>query len=365
MNKIKFITESWNRQGSTRVSTCPICNEIICKRNESPMVDYHQNPGVIKYYYVCLRCGCFSVLITYDCLLEDKLKNRSDKERIAVSSYLREIYENLNPLGPNGYYFVDGDIIDDLIKNALDNIPSTSEKLFKLLRTIEHIQEIPGRGIIIILNKNSMNIDELGGLSYYYYYLALSCSLNIQELMFYLDSLKKLDYLQSSGNGSNIVTSITAKGFEFLEKQRIAYRSQSEEAFVAIKFGDEYKPDSDVIEESIKKNGYKPIRADKEHHVEYTMDHNLRKIKGCRFMVAEISSRNLGVYYEVGYARGLGIPVIAVARKENENNIHFDLKQFNIIFYESGQNSDDRFKKLQEVLPDRIANICGNLNNGS
>jgi len=82
------------------------------------------------------------------------------------------------------------------------------------------------------------------------------------------------------------------------------------------------------------------------------MDFILSKIKSSRFIVAEISSGNLGVYYEAGYAMGKGLPVIAVAKEKEK--IHFDLQQFNTIFY---KDLDD----LEEKLSNRITNLFGKI----
>jgi len=141
---------------------------------------------------------------------------------------------------------------------------------------------------------------------------------------------------------------ITSKGCEYLENSPI----NSKKAFIAIAFSDDYKSVSDTIKKVIEEGNYEPIRADEEHHTEYIMNHILSDIENSKFVVAELSSKNPGVYFEAGYAIGKRIPVIAVAKEEKKNDIHFDLKQFNMIFY---QNEGD----LEKKLSGRIANLFG------
>jgi hypothetical protein len=352
MTKINIIQSQYDPIKLANIN-CPICGNKYCRINESPI----EVNGTIKYIYNCLRCGIFSIPVIIDFKLKEELKDKNNN-RIIVSSYLREEYEKLNS---DTYEFKDVDDIKALIRNALNNIPSISEKLFKLLKAIECVQEIPGNEIPIISNIDTDRVNFDNEIPYYYYFLAMSYALNDKELIFYLNSLKELGYIKLDNWFPSTIPpkippkiSITAKGYEYLEKERMLDRTESKDAFIAIKFDKSYQSVSDFIADSIKENGYNPVRVDEQHHTEFIMDYNMRKIQECRFMVAELSSQNLGVYYEVGYAMGLGVPVIAVAKKDSENNIHFDLRQLNTIFYESNE-------RLQEILSNRIAVLFGDL----
>jgi hypothetical protein len=348
MTKIDIIKKSYNSIQLKSIN-CPICGIEYCRSNDSPI----EINGTIKYIHKCLRCGIFSIPVTIDYILKEELKNKKN-DGIIVSSYLREEYEKLKS---DIYEFKNEEDVKTLIKNALNNIPSISEKLFKLLKAIECVQEIPGNEVLIIskIDTRSVNLDN--ELPYHYYFLAMSYSLNDKELIFYLNSLKEFGYIKTDKGFTSPIPpeiSITAKGYEYLEKQRTLDRSQSKDVFIAIKFDESYQSVSDFIANSIKENGYNAVRVDEQHHTEFIMDYNMRKIKECRFMVAELSSQNLGVYYEAGYAMGIGVPVIAVAKKDRKKDIHFDLKQLNTIFYESNE-------RLQEILSNRIAVLFGDL----
>jgi nucleoside 2-deoxyribosyltransferase len=201
-----------------------------------------------------------------------------------------------------------------------------------------YIENYPSRFEILI--------DYLKALSY------SSCDEEFEYCLKNLATEKYIEYERYEGRAPADFIQIAPKGYEYLEKQKGISSINSKKAFIAIKFGDKYKSVSDTIKKVIEENNYKPIRADEEHHTEYIMDRILSDIKDSKFIIAELSSINLGVYYEAGYAIGKGIPVIAVANKKKKRYIHFDLKQFNMILY---QNEGD----LEKKLSDRIANLFG------
>lgn len=65
-------------------------------------------------------------------------------------------------------------------------------------------------------------------------------------------------------------------------------------------------------------------------------------IESARFLVADLTLERPNVYFELGYARGLGKTVITIARTGEE--IHFDVKDWNMIYYENAG------QKLQQAL---------------
>ena len=59
-----------------------------------------------------------------------------------------------------------------------------------------------------------------------------------------------------------------------------------------------------------------------------------------------------GVYYEAGFAHGLGIPVIFTCRNESLDKVHFDTRQYNHIVWTDPA-------KLRTDLRNRIAAVIG------
>lgn len=51
-----------------------------------------------------------------------------------------------------------------------------------------------------------------------------------------------------------------------------------------------------------------------------------------------------GVYYEVGFAHGLGIPIIHTCRNDCLNDVHFDMNHINHLIWEK---PEELWEKLQ------------------
>jgi len=75
-------------------------------------------------------------------------------------------------------------------------------------------------------------------------------------------------------------------------------------------------------------------------------DEILKSIAECKFVIADLTFGNNGVYYETGYARGIGKEVIYTCSQAwfNKKKVHFDVSGFNIVLYE---NFDDLKRKLK------------------
>ena len=112
------------------------------------------------------------------------------------------------------------------------------------------------------------------------------------------------------------------------------------------------------FEPGIRKAGYHPVRIDQRQHVNKIDDEIISEIRRSRFMVADFtqdeSGARGGVYYEAGFAHGLGIPVIFTCRKDWLKKIHFDIRQYNCIEWDY-----ENLEKLQEDLANRITAILG------
>ena len=70
----------------------------------------------------------------------------------------------------------------------------------------------------------------------------------------------------------------------------------------------------DAWEKGLKKGisdaGYAPLRISMKEHVNKICDEIISEIKRSRFIVADYTGHRGGVYYEAGFAAGLGLPVI-------------------------------------------------------
>lgn len=66
------------------------------------------------------------------------------------------------------------------------------------------------------------------------------------------------------------------------------------------------------------------------------------QIRRSKFLVADFTVQRGGVYFEAGFAYGLGIPVIWSCKKTDLVNLHFDIRQYNFIDWKTPEELCER-----------------------
>lgn len=88
-----------------------------------------------------------------------------------------------------------------------------------------------------------------------------------------------------------------------------------------------------VYKPAIDKAGLRPVRADAEiFGAGKIMDQIWSGIRGAKVLVAELTTRNPNVFYELGLAHALEKPVVLVS--SNEGDVPFDLQHIRVIYYD-------------------------------
>lgn len=110
--------------------------------------------------------------------------------------------------------------------------------------------------------------------------------------------------------------------------------SSSDSCFVmqpfAAPWGDYFEK---IYRVSIEKAGLKAVRADADiFHTGKIMDQIWSGISEAKVLVAELTSRNPNVFYELGLAHALQKPVVLVSSKEED--VPFDLQHIRVIYYD-------------------------------
>ena len=134
-------------------------------------------------------------------------------------------------------------------------------------------------------------------------------------------------------------------------------RTDSSQSFVAMWFDEQMKEAFDNgIEPAIRETGYKPLRIDQKEHINKIDDEIIAEIRRSRFLVADFTHGEAGVrggvYYEAGFAHGLGIPVIFTCREDAVGTLHFDTNHYNHIVWTASED-------LLEKLKNRILAVIG------
>lgn len=313
---------------NTKIGNCPICNLESQKLIRDSKLAL-QNRTLIE----CERCGPYAI---------DDIAKGHLRSEISIPKLIAWIREKK----AKG---IDPPIISDkTLESVINIIPdyTPSEKQLILMRNIEILSKYPGDEILL-----DLNVD-----------YPISWASNQEEFIFYLRSLIEREVLvipawsiERSLRDFPVGRSyfkITAKGWDYLDansKTGII----SDQVFVAMSFNKDLNP---VWENAIKKGiedaGYKAYRVDDKPHSERIDVKIMTEIKNSKFLIADVTEQKRGVYFEAGYALGLGIPVIWACREDDSEHIHFDTKQYNHIFWEKEE-------KYREELYNFICAIIG------
>jgi hypothetical protein len=146
---------------------------------------------------------------------------------------------------------------------------------------------------------------------------------------------------------------ITPKGWSFIETLGQS-NPNSTQVFVAMWLDKVVYAAWEAIEKGIKEAGYKPLRIDRKEHNNKIDDEIVVGIRRSKFLVADFTGHRGGVYFETGFAMGLGLPVIWLCRKDELEKTHFDTRQYNFIVWE-----DAALDALSRALQNRIVATIG------
>lgn len=191
-----------------------------------------------------------------------------------------------------------------------------------------------------------------------YQLLAYSESTEWFDLKGLLDHLGRRGLIEKSAASSfkEHQYYLTIDGALYLDESR-KVTPDSDKVFVAMWFHSSVDSVYDnAIAPAIKAAGYVPKRADRAQFVDQVSDWIIGQIRQARFVVADFSQgidgARGGVYYEAGFAHGLGRKVVFTCRKEDEGKIHFDTNHYNHIFWEDEE-------ELKKRLEERIIAVMG------
>ena len=189
-------------------------------------------------------------------------------------------------------------------------IEKINDALIKLNELCSHI----GSKIELIISRD-----------YYLFYC-----INSQEMSDLLNILNDENFIkiESLYQGLKIIV-ITNTGYEKLEALKDS-GNISNQCFVAMWFSDEmadaYKIIKNAIEfiEDGQRTKYGAFRIDHKEHNDNINNQIIAEIRKSKFMVCDLTGYRGGVYFEAGFAYGLGLQVIYTCRKDwaKEQKLH-------------------------------------------
>jgi len=222
---------------------------------------------------------------------------------------------------------------ENLKKILAAPLPSVMERANALLE--EAVLGLDGLG-------DSFNINEPR-------FLAATYSSNNQDVNYLLGILRDQDFAEAKtlGGGCEILPG----GYIKLDELK-GRGSASPNGFVAMSF-QAYLKDvyADGFQVGILEAGYEPVRMDRIEHINRIDDEIINQINSAKFVIADFTGHRGGVYFEAGYALGIGLPVFWTCKKSEMADLHFDIRQFNCIDWDTPEELAKRLKiRLEAVL---------------
>ena len=111
----------------------------------------------------------------------------------------------------------------------------------------------------------------------------------------------------------------------------------------------------DVFAPAIDEAGLEPYRVDRDPSVSIPIDEIESGIRRSEVCLAEITTDNPNVWFELGFAIAVPKEVVLICAEERKTKFPFDVQHRNIIPYKTGSLRD--YKKLQGDITKRIKAI--------
>lgn len=191
---------------------------------------------------------------------------------------------------------------------------------------------------------------------------AWSESTDHDDVQYLVEYLGKMGWLESDPLGPQVAPvadwRVSVEGHARADElQRAGNITESAQCFIAMWFHESMNDALERgIEPAIEEAGYEPFRIDRKEHINKIDDEIIVEIRRSRFLVADFTQgedgARGGVYYEAGFAHGLGIPVIFTCHEDVVETLHFDTNHYNHIVWCSPAD-------LGEKLKNRILAVIG------
>lgn len=111
----------------------------------------------------------------------------------------------------------------------------------------------------------------------------------------------------------------------------------------------------DAIKEGADRCGVQAERVDEEQSNDRITDRILESIQKAEFVIVDLTNSRPNVFYEAGYAQGIGKTPIYIAK--DGTKLEFDLKDYPIIFFKNMKQLKDSLEARLRGLAEKKAQI--------
>ncbi len=242
------------------------------------------------------------------------------------------------------------EVLDE--KEILEKINSEELLLFD-----SRYLQLEKKFVINLFNEIGHRLDEdllkkeyIDALTLYnYYYL-------VEDIWSFIEKLDDDDffgvtaYLSQTSTTNIVLVKLQQAIKDELLRNRIGVRELRKTVFIAMSFSSEMDKVRELIMRAIEDKGYKAIVIDEKEHNEQIVPQIFEEIYKAEFIIADLTGHRNGVYYEAGYAKGLGKQVIFTCKADDFENSHFDVKQINTIMWKNEWMLEEKLRKRIEAM---------------
>ena len=326
---------------------CYFCDNLEINANDgTPISDSN---------YKCDICG--PILLDEDAAEDIKGGSFSKEDKLAISITLRNEWERNGRKQPE----------KELVTSDLRNIASQYkpldpiEKMDQALINIENLTTHVGSRVTIDFKRD-------------YSYFKCDGPAEIRSIC---ELLTQEDFITSYSEDISVISGTTAKitspGYQRLKDIQQPNRD-SKQCFVAMWFESDMdevfkkaiKPAIEFKEVGQTTSKFEAVKIDNVEHANDINDEIIAQIRRCRFVVCDLTGYRGGVYFEAGFAYGLGLDVIYTCRKDwtkeeilkdgsgNEIVSLFDSEDREINIKKEGVHFDLAHRNRIEWEPDKL-----------
>jgi len=206
-----------------------------------------------------------------------------------------------------------------------------------------------GRLDSILLNLALLSPEIGSRINYHHKEKSPFFAMSDEEFRAIIDELVRAGLMRKlSGDDNAGALTLTGPGWDAADAAAARLKpSISLQGFVAMDFSDNLRALFDgPISKAIEGSGFRPFRIDAKEFNGDIVDEIVVEIRKSRFLVAEMTNHNKGVYFEAGFALGMGLPVIFTCHKSElgKDKTHFDIEHFKHVVWET---EDELSRRLE------------------
>jgi hypothetical protein len=287
-------------------SACPLCGRFASKEGSSD-----------NYLVKCEQCGTFTISGTAESIVQGF--DHRLKFKIGFWTLDQNSLGDLPAVTVNTF---------DIVKNLPEK--TVVERADRLLRFGIREQKDIGGGFSL-LTANAIGVTH---------------SIGNPDVVALAGLLHEQGFVRHGFEGG--AAKITPKGFIHAGG---ATSSESVNGFIAMWFDPSMNAvRTNGLEQAIRSAGYNPIIVSGVEHINKIDDEIISLIRKSKFLVADFTGHRGGVYFEAGFAMGLGLPVFWSCRRDDLSNLHFDVRQYNCIDWTDPPDLAVRLKRRIEAV---------------